>query len=112
MDDMYEVPIPWKPANKTFITTLNDERYRFRFAWNRRAEIWTMSLLTPDETPILLGLPVHLNWSFLDSFRHLETAPPGNLIAICVNGSHVAPGRYELGINRRVRLYYEPVVSA
>ena len=109
-DNMVEIPIPWKAANKVFTVSLDGTRYQLRLRWNRRAVTWSFSILTGDGVPIVEGLPVHVNWSFLDSWRHLQTLPTGDLICICTDQTEVSPARYELGQGRRVRMFYEPAV--
>lgn len=108
---MVELPVPYKAANKVFEVTLDDVRYRLRLRWNKRRERWVLSIYNDADEPLALGLPVLVNWDFLLSCGHVPGIPAGRLLAICVDQTTTPPGRYELGANRRVRIYYEPTAS-
>ena len=109
-ENMVEIPIPWKAANKIFTASLENTRYQFQFRWNRRSFTWGFTIISDEGVVLVSSMAVHVNWNFLDPWRHIEILPTGNLICICTDNTKVSPGRYELGQGRRVRMFYEPAI--
>lgn len=58
---------------------IQDVSYLFDFTWNERAEQWIWSILQPDETPIIYGVSLVLNYSLLDQFDYLPL-PDGDFL--------------------------------
>lgn len=93
-------------ANYRQEVTLDDVSYILDFKWNGRAEQWSLSILQSDETPILEGLKLVLNYELLDQFSPRENVPPGDLFCIDTTGKETAITRDNLGDT--VELIYIP----
>ena len=98
-----ELPVESAPPSQSFAVDLDGQIYRFEIVWNERAEAWSLSILQPDETPIVMGVRISGSWDLLEHYSRPEL-PPGNLLSVDMGGDNEPPGRFDLG--ERVRLIY------
>lgn len=68
---MVQIPFTEYPATTKEIT-LDEESYKFTFVWNTRGEFWTLSILSVNDTPILSGVKLVLNYELVNVYRHLK----------------------------------------
>lgn len=87
-------------------TKLDGRDYLLRFAFNEREAAWRLSILEPDETPLLLGLKLVANWPLLRHYHHDPRLPPGELMVVDLTGEATVPGLDELGEGKRCELTY------
>jgi len=99
------VEIPVFPENASFTQTINIENatYKLRMYWNVRDEYWYFSLFLPDDTPILTGVKMPVNYTLISSFFG-ESVPLGDFILFDESGNNEPCGRDELG-DRCIFLY-------
>lgn len=84
---------------------LDNESYLFDFTWNERSEQWSMSILQPDETPLIYGVKLVLAYSLLDQFEYLDL-PPGEFYCVDTTGDEIEVNRDNIGDT--VELVYIP----
>jgi hypothetical protein len=100
---MRELPVQASVRDQEFQVTLEGRLYTLRLAWNIRAEAWFLSVYDSAGSAVLEGKKVVADWDLLrtvvDSRR-----PPGQLLALDLEGTGEAPGLAELG--ERVILVY------
>jgi|AntDeeMinimDraft_6_1070357.scaffolds.fasta_scaffold21149_1 hypothetical protein len=100
-----ELPIdPNNPAGN-FVVDLDGKEYRFWTTYNRRADLWTISILEPNGTPIVMGAGVAAGWAVFRGITD-DRLPPGTLLAYDSSGNGESPGEGELGA--RVKILYFP----
>lgn len=96
------------------ITELDGTEYKLAFRWNQRQARYSLSLYTPDDTPIALGAKLVIGWPlFLNATS--ELMPKGAFVVVGAGESLDNPGIGELGIGKRCELLYlsaEEVASA
>lgn len=85
-------------------TELEGTVYTFGFHYNERFEAWTMDILTSAEEPILMGIPVHINWPLLRQYKD-SRLPPGILFAINIEEENTPPNESNFG--SAIQLLYE-----
>jgi len=99
------IPIFNELANFREEIILDDISFLFDFTFNERSGQWNMSILQPDETPIMYGIKLVLNYELFDQFQHLSL-PPGNLFCIDTTEGESEVNRTNFGTT--VELVYIP----
>ena len=74
------IPFTTYPAISKEIS-LDNKAYKFSFVWNPRMEAWTLSIFDLDDTPILNGIKLVLNYELISMYNYLEI-PPGKLFVL------------------------------
>ncbi len=87
-------------------TKLDGRDYNLRFAWNQRAERWTLDILDEAAVPIVSGIKLVTNFPLLRSYQWDPDVPPGKLLVMTLTQDRSPPGFYDLGIGRRCELTY------
>ena len=85
------------------VITLEDSVYIFRTYYNTRDKAWYLDLLEQDETPIIYGLKLVINWGLLARYQD-DRLPPGELITVDLAGDSNEVDRDNFGDT--VRLVY------
>jgi len=99
------VSIPVFPENASFTQTIAIENatYKLRIYWNVRDEYWYFSLFLPDNTPVLCGIKMPVNYTLISSFFG-KNVPRGDFMLFDESGNNEPCGRDELG-DRCIFLY-------
>lgn len=102
------IVIPTSPGVPYFRqkTKLEGREYVLDFAYNQRIQRWHLSIFDEEETPLVQGLKLVVNWPLLRHYRYDSRIPPGELMALAQDGTHEPPGIDELGEGKRVELCY------
>lgn len=78
---MYIVPIFSNVSSKFIMTSeLNEEVFRLSFYWNTREEYWYMSILDPDNVPLLMDIKLVPNYILLTQYKAYSSLPKGDFI--------------------------------
>ena len=92
------------PAYKIKID-LDDVTYTMQFYFNARMNRWHLNILTDNEEPLLMGIPVHVNVDLVGRFKETnKTLPQGTMFATNSTSEYVEPFRDNFSTD--VRLYY------
>ena len=65
----YEIPL--SPRPQTFSVSLARVSYKMTVQWCTAARCWILDILTLDEIPLLLGLPMVTGVDLLGQHRHI-----------------------------------------
>jgi len=84
--------------------SLDLKSYLCDISWNHRQLQWYLSLFKPDETPIICGLALVLNYNILDQFRPDQNLPQGDLYCIDTTKKEIGITRENFG--KTVELVY------
>jgi hypothetical protein len=76
MADIYQIPIQKDNASFKIRTDLEDDTYILDFYYNSRLGRWHVSISDADENPVLMGVPLNINYNILQRFR-MTALPPG-----------------------------------
>jgi hypothetical protein len=95
------LPITQDSANFDFAVELAGITWTFGFRWNRRGEMWVMTVGDGEGTPLVSGVFVVINTPLL---RGRLPALPGDIIAIDSSGQGLDAAFEDLG--RRVELFH------
>jgi hypothetical protein len=96
-----EIPIRIGDAvTDSFEVSLDGRSYRFDLYWSERSTSWHVTISDPGGSPIVSGVRVCADW------RLYARALPGGLVVVDTSGDGRDPGRFELGIGRRVQMLY------
>lgn len=100
--------IPTSPGVPYFTqkTRLDGRDFLLRFAYNERAERFSLSIFDESEQPILRGLWLVTNWPLLRRYRADIRLPPGELMVVDLSGDGSPPTLDELGEGKRCELTY------
>lgn len=94
---MLIIPIEPGVPFQSFLITLADNQYTLSFRWNGRAEIWSMDVLTPQETPIAFGLKL-LGGAIIGSTAVFNTEfPDGTFVLFDTTETNTDPDLDSLG---------------
>lgn len=83
---------------------LENVSYIFNFKWNSRGEFWTMNINDDENTPLVQGIQIVLNFELLSQYQYKDL-PPGKLYVLDTTGS-LDPIAYEDMYNGRITLLY------
>lgn len=87
---------------------LDTTAYRFHFAWNDYAQMWTVDVCNNDNVDIVRGIPLVSNFPLLAQYRRHANIPPGELLAVVTDVNNTAPiGRSDF-LNGRASMVYVP----
>jgi len=71
-----QIPIDNINASFKLRTDIEEVTYVLEFNYNSRLERWHINIMDADEEPILMGVPLGINFNILQRFR-MTTLPPG-----------------------------------
>jgi len=60
-----ELPLYTEPLDYIYGTVLEDEAKQLRFYWNSRSGQWHMDIRNEDQTEVVLGVPLVINYPIL-----------------------------------------------
>jgi hypothetical protein len=87
-------------------TRLDGRDYVLRFSYNEREDRYTLDLHDEQDEPLVQAIRLLTGWPLLRYHHWDERVPPGELMAISLQGDQT-PARFgELGEGRRVELTY------
>lgn len=86
--------------------SLEEKVYKFRFYWNDRFDYWSMAILNFEDTIVLSGIKLVLNYELIQRYRHRDI-PQGQLYVIDPSDTLVRIGREDL--DNTVNLIYVEV---
>ena len=93
MSAVYEIPLSAQPQQ--FQIPLNGVTYTLKVVWCDPQRCWILDILTADEQPILLSLPLQPGDDVLGQHAHLGL---GGQMWVQVDGDgNAVPGYDELG---------------
>jgi len=101
---LQEIPLRSDSAAFKFQITLDAVEYTLQFSWNSRMSSWFFDIMQNDETPIVMGQPVLVNFALMARFKDTRL-PQGRLYFFDTSGDAINPDRFDLG--SRVIMYYE-----
>ena len=85
------IPVFPDQASTTQTISLDNITYKLQIYWNTRDEYWFFSLFLPDETPVLTGIKMPVNFTLLDSFSG-DNVPPGDFLLYDESGNNGPSG--------------------
>ena len=85
--------------------TLDNINYKLLFTWNTRMEAWVMSILKLDDTPILAGIKLVLNYELIAKFHHLDI-PQGLMYVVDTSNDESKIAFDDFTSERGLRLIY------
>lgn len=97
------IPVFSEQASFTQTIPIDGITYKLQIYWNVRDEHWFFSLYLPDDTLVLTGIKMPVNFTLLNSFSG-ENVPPGDFLLYDDSGNNEPCGRDELG-DRCLLLY-------
>ena len=108
----YELPVSSDNGDNSFITTIGGKKLKFRFWYNRRMNIWCMSVYDELGDPIMEGKAAVLGTDFFGQCTDSRLPQGGSLVAVNLDDKQpgLEAGEFDLGV--RVRLVYtqqEPI---
>lgn len=98
-----QIPVNSTQAAFEQTITLEGINYLMRIYWNTRDEAWYLDLFLTDDTPVICGLKLVVNYDFT-GFYVQENVPPGMFMLYDDTNSEVPCGREDLG-NRCILIY-------
>lgn len=101
-----QIPVIEGAAFQRQRIALDGRLYTLGLAWNQWASFWSLSLWDSEESPILLGLRIAVNWPLLRYYKYDPRCPQGEIIAHDLTGDGSDPGFDDFGIGKRVELTY------
>lgn len=96
MADLIQIPVTNASASHKFICKIDDKVFTLRIRWNTRFERWMMDIMSEDETPILMGTPLHIDSDLIGRFRSLSL-PQGLMILFDTTEKIIEADRQALG---------------
>lgn len=105
---MATILIPTSPGVPYFKqkTRLDGRDYLLYFAYNERAERYSLSIHDESDEPLLEGLWLVALWPLLRHYRSDPRLPPGELWVSDLTGDGAPPTLDELGEGKRCELNY------
>lgn len=97
------IPTFENEASTTQIIEIENITYKLRIYWNVRDEDWFFDLFLLDDTPVLNGVKMVVNYTLITSFLG-ENVPLGDFLLFDESGNNNSCGRDELG-SRCIFLY-------
>lgn len=90
--------------NYDFEIDLEGTVYTLEFAYNKRRDLWNMSIIDLSENILLASIPLLVDIPLTDQYVN-EELPPGRFILLDETGEQRDPGRNDLG--ETIKLFYE-----
>lgn len=94
------VEIPTVPSAQTLNVQLAGVMWKLQITWNESMGHWTISFLTIEEVPVLMGIPLVTGVDLLGQHQHLGFG--GSLIAQSDGDPDQPPTFDSLGISSRI----------
>ena len=107
MPEYLEIPLNADEPSFKLRTVLEDVEVVLLIHWNTRSSRWNLSIMDSTETPLLMGIPLHVDTEILERFE-IDGLPPGRLFLYDLTTKSMECGRDELG--DRCRLIYQTSV--
>ena len=101
-----QIPVNGNLASQVMTIALDGVRYKLKFYFSFRQDIWFLDLQTDNQTDLLLGIKIVPEWGLISRFK-ITGLPPGDIIAIDSSELQLPPGRDDFGLGRRVGLFYQ-----
>lgn len=90
------IPVFPEDASSTQTIAIEGDTYQLQIYWNVRDEYWYFSLFLPDNTPVLTGVKMVVNYTLISSF-YQDNVPLGDFVLFDDSGNNDPCGRDELG---------------
>lgn len=103
MAEIFEIPIDVEDPSFTIRTEIDGKQFLLRFNWNGRMDRWIFSISDKDDNPIVMGMPMHIDWDLLGRFKN-ALLPDGSLFLFDTTLEHKEAGRDDLG--KRAKLLF------
>ena len=103
---MQEIPLPSGSAFFRQRVPLEGVDFYLDFAWNGRAETWSIGILDADENPLVMGMTGVSNRPLLHRYKHKPGMPLGDLALLDPTDLIDAANFDQLG--KEVTLVYIP----
>ncbi len=81
-----------------FKTELDGITYTIDIHYNARKDRWILGIKTSEGTPIIMGIPVLINYNLLGRFAD-SRLPRGVLFAVNIESEYEEAGKEDLGDN-------------
>lgn len=107
MPDLFAIPVSSDEPSYKIRVDLEGIDYVLRFNFNERMNRWVMGIYDAEETPIILGIALVVNYSLLRIYT-VEGMPPGEMILFDTSEKNQECGRNDLG-NRCILVYENSV---
>ncbi len=101
-----QIPVLEGAAFQRQRMALDGAVYTIGLAWNQWASYWSFSLWDSEDSPIVLGIRIAVNWPLIRYYKFDPRCPPGEFIAHALTGDGADPGFDDFGIGKRVELTY------
>lgn len=95
--------IPLSPDNQQFSVSVADAQYVMRINW--RDPCWYLDLLSADEAPVALALPLITGADLLAQYAYLNLG--FSLVVICDISGQENPTQFDLGIQSHLLIVTE-----
>ena len=102
-----EIPTSSDSENFNFEIDLEGTVYTLEFSYNKRRDLWIMSILDASENLLLGGIPLLTSIPLTDQYVD-ENLPPGRFILLDETGQNKDAGRNDLGAT--IKLFYDEAV--
>lgn len=101
--ELIEIPIQKSIPSLKQRMILDDVEVVMRFDWNSRNETWHISFYDSVENPLLVGIPLFVNYDIIGRFI-IDGMPPGQILCYDTSGQNMEAGLDDLG--DRCKVYY------
>lgn len=101
----YEMPVTSENGDNMFTTDIGGKRLKFRFWYNRRMNLWTMSIWDDQEAAIVTGRAVVLGIDLIGQYNDTRL-PDGQIVAVNLDESDPGHEAGEFDFGTRVKVYY------
>ncbi len=87
----------------TFQLSLEGRLYNWVIRFNERMSRWIMDISDENNTPLVLGTPIQVDFNLIKRFKQ-SALPPGDFFAVDESGEGKQPDRQDLGND--IKLFY------
>jgi hypothetical protein len=95
--------VPNSP-HTSYLTTIENETFRFVFRWSTRAEVWHLDIFASDGTSLTRGAKLVPDTPLLTTID--TRAPEGWLVVINNTSNQDVPSRENIGVGKDFELMY------
>ena len=95
--------IPSAP-HSSYLTTIDNEVYKFVFRWSSRASVWHLDVFTSEGVSLVVGAKLVPNVGLIRS-SHIN-APEGKLGVVNNTADKHVPNRDNIGVGQDFELVY------
>lgn len=99
-----EIPTNTDSEHFDFQIDLEGTIFTLEFAYNKRRDLWIMSILDAAENILLGNIPLLTSFPLTDQYTN-ENLPPGRFILLDETGQNRDAGRNDLGST--IKLFYD-----